>query len=36
MKAQFRNEMFALLTADPEHVATKSVRPPVQIASFEC
>jgi hypothetical protein len=29
--------MFELLTADPEaEPATKTVKPPVQIASFEC
>ena len=36
MKARFRDEMYALLTAEPEPVATKSVRPPVQVASFDC
>jgi hypothetical protein len=30
-----RREMFELLTAEPESVATKAVRPPVQIASFD-
>jgi hypothetical protein len=32
----FRDEMFELLTATPEPVATKSdERPPVQVASFD-
>jgi phage head maturation protease len=36
MKARFRDEMFDLLTVQPEPVATKSVRPSVQVASFDC
>ena len=36
IRERARREMFELLTAEPEPVATKSVRPPVQIATFEC
>lgn len=36
IRARARDEMFELLTADPEPVATKSVDAPVQIARFDC
>jgi HK97 family phage prohead protease len=36
LRDRARREMFELLTAEPEPVATKSIDLPVQIASFEC
>jgi HK97 family phage prohead protease len=36
IREQARDEMARILTATPEPVATKAVRPPVQVASFEC
>ncbi|HEX5895516.1 MAG TPA: hypothetical protein VFY47_04245 [Thermoleophilaceae bacterium] len=36
IRERARHEMFDLLTAEPEPAATKNVRPPVEIASFEC
>jgi hypothetical protein len=36
LRAEFRDDMYERLTADPEPAATKSVQLPVQVASFEC
>jgi hypothetical protein len=36
IREKARAEMFELLTAEPEPVATKALKPPIQIASFEC
>lgn len=36
IRTKARDEMFALLTADPDPVVTKSIDLPVQIASFDC
>ena len=36
IRTKARDDMLALLTAEPEPVATKSVRPPVEIATVDC